>query len=83
MTADLFVVAGDAMRGIADERVVRFMAGQGGRVGLAMGGAQDFELALGYVATFAVEPDEGVEILGGAQLNERAVGLRGRGLVGL
>ena len=76
-------MAGDALRGLADERVVRFMAGQGGRVGPALGGAQDVELALGYAAAFTVEPDEGIIVLGGTQVDERAVGLRGRGLAGL
>ena len=76
LSADLPFVAGDALRGLADERIVVLMAGQGGRVGPTMGGAQDFELALGYAATVAVEPDEGVVVVGGAQVDEHAVGPR-------
>ena len=63
--------------------MVGLMAGQGGRVGPAVGGAKDVELALGYAAPVAVEPDEGVVVVGGAQVDERAVGPRVRDLVGL
>ena len=83
LAADLSFVAGGALRGPADERMVGLVAGQGGRSGPAVGGAQDVELALGYAAAFAVEPDEGVVVVGGAQVDERAVGPRGRDLVGL